>query len=287
MLVQKILVIGKGFLGGNLLSELEKNSFSVSGLHYQTKDNRIKIDVTKAESVEKNVSRINPEVIINCAANVNVDFLEKNPDLASVNSDGAKNVAKIAQKWKIKLIHISTDGVFDGKRGLYAEEDVPNPINVYGKSKLLGEKYVEENSDKYVIVRTNFYGYDKNGKFLLNYILNSLKNHKEISGFADVIFTPLEVSNLSNMIIELINSKYQGIIHLSSNDIISKFEFARKVADTFGFDKKLVKKGSVDDIKFIAKRPKNTSLSNLRAKQLLNTRIMTLQESLDKIKKSL
>src|SRR5579863_6043251 len=100
---------------------------------------------------------------------------------------------------------------------MYTEEDIPNPINVYAQSKALGEKFVKENTSNYVIIRTNFYGHNNEGKFLFNWILNTLKQKKELIGFDDIIFTPLEVSNLAKMISEISITDYSGIIHLSSN----------------------------------------------------------------------
>ena len=190
----------------------------------------------------------------------------------------------IAQRHKIKLIHISTDSVFDGKQGRYSENDTPYPCNIYAKSKLRGEEFVKEFSENYVIIRTNFYGYDKKNRFLFNWILSMLKQKKKFIGFDDVIFTPLEVSNLSKMILEISTKNYVGLIHLASDDAISKYQFALMVADIFKLKKELITKGSVDDINFVANRPKNTSLVNKKAKGLLNTPIISLFDWLNIIK---
>ena len=106
----------------------------------------------------------------------------------------------------------------------------------------------------------------------------------EISGFDDVIFAPLEVSNLSKMILEISTKNYVGLIHLASDDAISKYQFALMVADIFKLKKELITKGSVDDINFVANRPKNTSLVNKKAKRLLNTPITSLFDWLNVIK---
>lgn len=284
-MTKKALVIGCGFLGSHILNELKNSGIFAVGTHINPiEKNMLKIDVTNINSIEGCVLKLNPDLIINCAANVNIDYLENNPDLAfSVNAYGTKNIALISKRKKIKLIHISTDGVFDGKRGNYSEQDIVNPINIYAKSKALAEKLVKEISDESIIVRTNFYGNDSNGKFLFNRILSTLRKGKQITGFADVIFTPLEVSNLGKMVSELAMINYNGIIHLASNEIMSKYQFALKIAENFGMGRNLVKKGSIDDLKLIAKRPKNTSLVNKKAKQLLKTPITTVEEWLKKI----
>lgn len=286
MLTEKILVIGRGFLGDQLIREITNAQKIPIGTEFtQAETNsELKVDIRKVDSISNCVLKVKPDLIVNCAANVRLDFLENNEDLAfAVNSLGAKNVAEVAEQNKIRLVHISTDGVFDGIKGMYVESDTPNPINVYGKSKLLGEQFVRDNCNDHVIVRTNFYGIDRHGRHLLNWILSSLKEKKEIVGFNDIIFTPLEVSNLCKMIIEVASTDYKGILHLASNETISKYNFALAVADAFGLDKDLVKRGTSNDVKLVARRPKNTSLSNNKSRGLLKTKVISLKDSLKKL----
>ena len=121
-------------------------------------------------------------------------------------------------------MHVSSDAVFDGDKGMYEEYDEINPINIYAKSKAYGEKLISENLENYVIVRTNFYGFHDQGKFLFNWILSKLKNNEEFPAFNDVFFNPLEVTNLSKLIYQLSEKDFSGILHLSSDEIFSKFE---------------------------------------------------------------
>ena len=282
----KVAVIGSGFLGSYVIKEFNLTEELAIGTQFASnKENKIIVDIRKPDSITECIRNAKPDVIINCAANVDVDFLEKNKKFAfAINAEGAKNVAMIAQRHKIKLIHISTDSVFDGKQGWYSENDTPYPCNIYAKSKLRGEEFVKEFSENYVIIRTNFYGYDKKNRFLFNWILSMLKQKEKFIGFDDVIFTPLEVSNLSKMILEISTKNYVGLIHLASDDAISKYQFALMVADIFKLKKELITKGSVDDINFVANRPKNTSLVNKKAKRLLNTPITSLFDWLNIIK---
>ena len=156
---EKILVIGTGFLGKYILRELNSSSIQAYGTSFnQLTQDKFKVDLRNIESIKKCILQLKPDTVINCAANVDLDFLEKNEKQAiAINAIGAKNLALVANQNDIRLIHISTDGIFDGKKGNYSEEDVPNPINVYGKSKLMGEQKIKENSNNYVIIRTNFY----------------------------------------------------------------------------------------------------------------------------------
>lgn len=289
-MIKKVLVIGRGFLGDYITNECKNQGLSAFGTNYSKDyENGLKLNVTDVNSINSCVNKVKPDLIINCAANNKIDYLENNPDVAFlVNSEGAKNVALIATKYKIKLIHISTDSIFDGIKGMYSEEDIPNPINIYAQSKLLGEQLVKENSDNHIIIRTNFYGYNREGNFLFNWILENLRANKTIIGFDDVIFTPLEISNLSKMIIDISKKDYNGIIHLASDKTISKYQFAVQIAETLEFDPNLVKKGYLDEHKgFIAKRPKNTSLSNRKAMKILDTKIVTLCEWLHLINETI
>jgi len=283
---KKILVIGTGFLGRYLLRELNSSNIQSYGTSFnQSTQDKFKVDIRNIDSIKKCILQLKPDTIINCAANVDLDFLEKNEKQAiAINAIGAKNLALVANQNDIRLIHISTDGIFDGKKGNYSEEDVPNPINVYGKSKLMGEQKIKENSNNYVIIRTNFFGNNEQGKHLLNWILTTLKQKKQLIGFDDILFTPLEISNLCMMIRDITMKNIHGIIHLASDETISKYQFAIEVANVFELDKNLIKKGSVEDLKLIAKRPKNTSLSNKKVKKFVSVHITPLNESLIKIR---
>jgi len=276
--MDNVLVIGSGFLGGNIVNEFRNNEIKVIGTNYnKNSSDEIHFDITNMDSIVSCVKKYSPQVIINCAANVNVDDLENNEKLAfSINAYGAENIARVCKNNKIRLLHISSDAVFDGKKGMYVEEDVTNPVNIYAKSKMLGEKLISKNLENYVIIRTNFYGFHKQDKFLFNWILSKLKNNEIFPGFNDVFFNPLEVTNLSKMIYELSEKNFCGILHLSSDEIFSKFEFATKISEFFGFDSNLIKKASIDEIGLNAKRPKNTTLVNNKAKNLLDTKIQKL-----------
>jgi dTDP-4-dehydrorhamnose reductase len=278
----KVVVLGIGFLGGYVLDTLKINGISSEGTNYQNISNSIKLNAANIEEVEKYLISVKPETVINCVGIGDIDFLEKNPTIAyKMNSDSAKNIAKICNKLGIYMIHISTDSVFDGQTGMYKENNKVNPLNIYTKSKALAENYVQDNVKNSVIVRTNFYGFDKKNKWFFNWIINSLSSGKKITGFTDLIFNPLEISNLSNLLIELTTIKYEGIIHLSSNDFLSKYDFIMKVASVFNFDKNLIVKGNSS---FQVKRPKNTTLDNSISKRILETPIAPLDLCLKNIK---
>lgn len=285
LLVNKTVIIGCGFLGSKIFTILKNNEKKVIGTNFQKKSDEFKnLDITNFDLVNSFLNKEKPDLVINCAANTNIDYLEKNEKYANlINGVGVENIAKTCKKISSKLIHISTDSVFDGTKGSYKEEDSTNPINVYGKSKLLGEKLLQENLDNFIIIRTNLFGYNHQQRFLLNWILKNLKEQKEFTGFEDIIFNPLEISFLSDLIVKLGNIEYSGIVHLGSDEIISKYDFGCEVADILGFDKKVIKKGSIEHSNLIAKRPKNTSISNLKAKKILKINFPSLKEQILKI----
>ncbi|MDC0438368.1 SDR family oxidoreductase [Nitrosopumilus sp.] len=271
---KKILVVGKGFLGTYLEKEASKNFDTICTQLNPDKLEIKKLDVANFEQVNKLISSENPDYVINCSVRGDINYLQNNKKVAfSVNSQGPKNIAVVCKDNKIRFVHISTDSVFDGKTGNYTEKDTPNPINIYAESKLKGESEISKTSKDYVIARTNFYGIDVRGNYFFNWILNSIKENKQIHGFSDVVFSPLDVSTLSKMIIEVIQTKYSGILHLSSGIPISKYDFILKIAKSLKYSTKNIHKISIDEMKISSPRPKNTSLNNQIAKKLLKTPI--------------
>lgn len=283
--MKKVLVIGVGFLGNYIIKQLKTDNFITLGTKTTANSNSVSLDITQKQDIEKIILEFNPDCIINCAARVDVDFLEKSPQTAySINSDGVKNLAELSDKYNKRIIHISTDSIFDGIQGNYSENDVPHPINIYGKSKEMGEKHLRNIHQNYVIIRTNFYGIHNGGKFLFNWIKNSLELKKQITGFDDVLFSPVEIGNLSEIIEEFVMNDFIGTVHVSSNDAVTKYDFAIKIAKCFGYDTSLINKKSINSFNFIAKRPKNTSLNNNYVFKIIKTRILSIDDALNKIK---
>lgn len=277
MIKKRLLVTGLGFLGSHVYDEASQLGLEVTGTSNSKASNTIPLEISDEHQVEDVINKTRPDYVINCAARADIDYLETNPEVASkVNTIGARNIAKTCSKNGIRLLHISTDSVFDGKTGDYSEEDKPNPINVYSRSKYEGELEVEKHSDNYLIIRTNFYGINKRGTYFFNWILNSLKNNSAITGYTDIIFSPLDVQTLSKMILELVDSKYNGIVHLSSGQPISKFDFIVQVAKKLDIFTDNIKQGKQSENPNFVRRPKNTSLKNDLAKRLVKTPILDL-----------
>ena len=242
----------------------------------------IQLDISDHKKISDLIDKEKPDIVINCAGRNDIDFLEKNPEQAiAINSIGPEIIAKKCEECNSRLVHISTDSIFDGQKGMYDENDVPNPKNIYAKTKLEGEKKVTKECSNSVIVRTNFYGIDNSRKYLFNNMLEKLKQKQDIIGFDDVHFTPLSVENLSQQITDVTFSNYNGIIHLGSDKKISKYEFCKIMAQKLGFGENYVKQGSIDDFSFIAERPKNTSLNNKVSKSIVKHKSIEFEDWLE------
>ena len=278
----KIILFGYGFLGKNIYLELEKKGLVVIKTKLEEMKDVIQLDISDHKKISDLIDKEKPDIVINCAGRNDIDFLEKNPEQAiAINSIGPEIIAKKCEEYNSRLVHISTDSIFDGQKGMYDENDVPNPKNIYAKTKLEGEKKVTKECSNSVIVRTNFYGIDNSRKYLFNNMLEKLKQKQDIIGFDDVHFTPLSVENLSQQITDVTFSNYNGIIHLGSDKKISKYEFCKSMAQKLGFGENYVKQGSIDNLSFIAERPKNTSLNNKVSKSIVKHKSIEFEDWLE------
>ncbi len=283
----QILVIGgSGFLGTyvtNCCVKMHHTAVGTSTNFQMRVSGLIGLDISNMNQILQTVESLKPDCVINCAAITDVDECERQPKKAElVNSIGPKNLAEISADTNIRLIQVSTDAIFDGKHGSYSEDSSPNPINTYAKTKLEGERFVSSIAENYAIVRTNFYGLNPNGKGLLNWILKSLAEKREITGFEDVVFNPLWAADLAECLLGVAQMSYIGILNCSGNQILSKYEFAKAVATNLGYNNSIIKRSSSYQApSLIARRPKKTYLDNTRMRELLkNTKIHTIEEVL-------
>lgn len=288
--MDKILITGGSGLLGSNIAKIAISKFDVFATYNKTKVNMkyahfFQIDLTKKEQLNK-IKRINPDFIIHCAALTDVDYCEENPNEAyKQNVLTSVDIAEIAKKIGAYLIHISTDSVFDGTKGNYKEEDIPNPINVYGKTKLEAEQKVLSIYPNSCIVRTNIYGWNVQSKLkLAEWFLENLRNKKEINGFVDVYFTPILVNNLSDAILELYERNKKGIYNIVGSERVSKYEFGVKLAEVFQLDASLITRANVDEFNFTAERPKDTSLDVRKAEKELNTKLLRVKDGLIKFR---
>ena len=274
----KVLITGASGLYGSKLSQTIQKKCEVYSAYNKDKPNfgtPIQFDVSNKNQVEKAFKKTNPDIVVHAATLTNVDQCETNPDLAwKINVEGTRNTASAAKACNAFLLYISTDYVFNGKKGNYSETDTPNPINHYGITKLKAEELVTDLIDEYCIARTSvIYGATPAaGKinFAL-WLLNKLKQQEPAKIVVDQWNSPTLNTNLAEMTWEIIKRKITGIYHISGATRISRYEFATTLASTFNLDPNLIIPSSTSIFSWAAKRPRDTSLKVEKAQKTLKT----------------
>lgn len=221
----KILVTGvKGQLGYDVVKELDKRGHESIGV------DREEMDLTSSEQIKKYIENINPEAIIHCGAYTSVDLAEENEKLCRrVNAIATKEIAEYAKKIDIPMIYISTDYIFDGKKdGVYDENDVANPINVYGKTKYEGELYVREILEKYYIVRISW-GFGNNGNNFIDTMLRLSKDRESLNVINDQIGSPTYTKDLAPLLVDMIETDKYGTYHATNEGFCSWYDFAKEI----------------------------------------------------------
>jgi len=285
----KILITGaRGLLGSNLALMYSPNydviATGVNKPNFPFCRN-LRVDITQESDLEI-ISRENPDMVVNCAAHVNADYCYEHPeDARQLNLSAAINLAKVCKDLGSYFIQLSTDAVFDGEKGDYSETDTARPIHLYGETKLKAEELIQKIGGHYVIIRTTLYGWNHQDKLSLSeWIINQLKRKEKVTAFTDLFFTPISVTNLGRAISELYKKSYQGVIHLGGSEKISKFDFAKRLAKTFGEDESFIIPFNSENFGFKTKRPKDLSLSTERAKGILRTKLLSVDEGLEELK---
>lgn len=279
---------GEGFIGSYLLNYF-KNHYKVIGTVIEKeKESQLlkKMDITDKNEVFKLIKRIRPEIIIHTAGIKDVKFCENNIKTAKlVNEEGTSNVAEAAAETGSFLIYLSTDYVFDGKKGNYTEKNKPKPITVYGRTKLGGEVAIKEKCKSYAICRSSGV-YAKAGKNIATFILGELQNKRKQNYFTDVFNSPTYIESLANMLSKIAKLKKTGIYHLAGSERISRYEMALKTAEVFGLDKRLIIPIELGDNKrkemFL---PKDVSLNVTASEKALNKKFMNVKQGLNAIKR--
>lgn len=258
----RLLVTGaSGLLGLNLGLLAHHLGYDVVGLvhSHQLQGVPFKIeavDFLETENALATIKGLQPDAIIHCAAIANLHQAEKFPDLAQkLNADVPGELAEAAFEWSVPFLHISTDAIYDGKKGAYVETDPPNPLSVYARSKLAGEHRVQEANPNALIARVVFYGWSLSGnRSLSEFFYNNLKDQVPHKGFIDTFFSPLYVEDLAEILLEMLVKNLKGVYHVVSPEHLSKYEFGVRIAEKFGFDPNLVQPIKMSEMKREAPR---------------------------------
>ena len=254
--MNNILVTGStGQLGSDVVKELLKRGYSTLS------PNRSEFNLCSEDSIRNYILNSNCEAIVHCAAYTQVDKAEDEKDLCiKINATATKHIVKCAKILDIPMIYISTDYVFDGtKDGEYTENDETNPINIYGESKLAGEKYVQEILDKYYIVRTSWV-FNINGKNFIETMLRLSKANNQLSIVNDQIGSPTYTKDLSRLLVDMLETSKYGLYHATNEGYCSWYEFANTIFKlaNINIDIKAI---NSNEYASRAKRPLNSKLS--------------------------
>ncbi|MHC1588266.1 MAG: SDR family oxidoreductase, partial [Methermicoccaceae archaeon] len=196
------------------------------------------------------------------------------------------NLVEACKAGGAKLVFISSDLVFDGKKGSYSEEDEVNPLIVYGKQKVMAEKIIREGLDSWLILRaSSVYGWTSKGDNFVLWALQELKRGQELDIVYDQYVTPLYVGNLANMLIELLERNKCGLYHVGEEECLTKYEFVVRIAEMFGLDRKLVKPVPSDKLGQNIKMPKNKCLDLTKIGSELDLSRYSLSAGLEAMKK--
>jgi dTDP-4-dehydrorhamnose reductase len=220
-------------------------------------------NLTNTALLNKWLNKVKPDIVIHCAAIVNVDLCEDNVELATkLHVETTKVMVNYLDLNGGKLIYISTDSVFDGKKQRsYNEDDLVSPLNIYAKTKLMGEQSVLSLNNSGLVLRVNIIGWTQEGKTsFAEWMLKNLVDNGPLKLFHDIYFSPLHVDNLSLIIEKIIKNPIFGLYHCASSDSISKYEFGKKMAEIFQLFDLNINRVSVDDMEFKTDRPKNMAL---------------------------
>lgn len=296
----KVVVTGSnGLLGQSLLKLLlqEKNKYQVFG--FSRGENRSgrndfsykSIDITKEESLKRELVKIKPDFIINTAAMTQVDDCENNKEACDLlNITVVKWLAEISSEIKAHLIHLSTDFIFDGKKGNYKETDKPNPLSYYGLSKLKSEEVLFNSKIEYTILRTILvYGkvYDMSRSNIVLWVKGMLEKEKEITIVDDQFRTPTYVEDLALACKIAMDKKAIGVFNIASKELLSVYEIAQQIADAFQLDKSLIKPISTATLNQTAPRPAKTGFDLSKTNKDLGFYPKSFKEDLQRFKETL
>ncbi len=271
----KIALTGKN---GQLAKEFIK-LLSIRDINFFSFD-RKELDISDFEKVEKVLKEVKPDIVINCAAYNLVDKAEEDKESAyATNTRGAENLAKICSELNCKLVHYSTDYVFDGnKKSLYIEKDIPNPLNYYGRTKLEGELKIKEILENHLIFRVSWLYGEGNNNFIRKF-LDWAKDKEELKISENEVSIPTNAGKVAEVSLLAIEENLKGLYHLTNSGYASRYELALKIKEYLNLKNKIIPvNSSIFNLK--AKRPEFSAMDNNLIKKVLGIDISYWDEDL-------
>ncbi|NOY09695.1 MAG: SDR family oxidoreductase [Spirochaetes bacterium] len=302
-MAKKILITGgAGFVAGNiikqslnftLLSSGQKEEIRITALDkYRAvyKQNNLvwlTADLLEKNNLQRILKNSNPDVIIHLAALSDIDYCEANKGIAEkINVGVTKILVDFCSDTGCRLIYFSSDSVFDGKKGLYKEEDIPEPLHFYGKTKIASENIIRETIDNYVIIRPSLImglPVFEEGNSFLRRMIKSLKRGEQAAFPKAEIRSPVDAITLSRSVLELSLISYRGYLHIAGNDILTRYDMAKRIAEKLNYPGSLIIDKKPKVLSGRAPRPADVSLDNSKAKGVLKTPMAGLDKGLELI----
>ena len=284
---KKILLIGGSSLFSlNWALQKSKDQNIILGLHKKNvkinSTTSVKFNFLDNKKLFSEIRSLNPSVIVLTSAITSIEKCEQyKKNCKLVNYYLAKKICDIAKKIKIKLVFISTDQLFDGRKNIYTEKSVENPQNYYAKTKLMAENYIKNNHSDHIIVRTNFFGWGPSyRRSFSDVIIETIKNNTIFYGYDNIFYTPILVNDLINIICAMIEKNAKGTFNIVGAESISKYNFALKLIKLFNLNTDLLKKRSYLNQQSNPKRPKNMCLSAKKLNKIVNIKTYDVNKSL-------
>lgn len=295
---KKILLTGANGLLGQKTTEIfareSEHELFLSDIQQKAEEPRkykyFPLDITNKDAVKETTKRIRPDIIINAAAYTNVDGCETERELSwKINVDAVKNLIIASRINSSKVVHISSDYIFDGKTGNYDENSTPSPKSFYGREKLASENALIASGVDYTVIRTMIiYGNGTNVK--LNFalwLIDQLSNDKPVTIVDDQFGQPTMVDDLGLALLRIVDRNRTGIYNVCGSEYINRYEFARKLADVFELDSKLIIPIKTKELNQAADRPMNSSFILLKAQTELGIKPLNVTEGLYMLKHQL
>lgn len=278
MFPKTALVTGaKGMLGTDLCHAFSMQGYTIICTDLET------LDVADRDQVFQAVRQLHPSMIVHLAALTDVDGCERDPEQTMrVNAEGTRHLGEAARETGAKMVYISTSGVFSGEKATpYIEMDRPCPVNVYGRSKLMGEKYLLEVLPEALILRAGWmFGGEKADKKFVAKILQKASEETELKVVSDTYGSPTYTHDLSQAVIALLEAGVSGIYHTANEGVCSRFEFAGKVLEYAGITNCRLVPISHEEWRLPARRPLMEGITNYRLHQEGRTLFPPWEDSL-------
>lgn len=290
----EFIILGAGgLLGSNLADKANERGHDVTATFHSVSPafdaQLVKLDITNVDRFSKLLDEVDPDVVVNCAAMTDVDLCENEPDRAhEVNGNAPGRLAMEANRRNIAFAQVSTDYVFNGMRdGFYSEHDECNPVQVYGQSKLKGERRVNDSHDSPLIVRLSFlYGQRGDTGTISGFpawLRSKLKSEGGADLFSDQYITPSRAGQVAETILDLVSLGEYGYYHVASRSCVTPYEFGQLLVGSLGKEKIVLKPASLNDVNRPAKRPSRTCLDVQNVEMTLGRPQPTLRKDLDSL----